>query len=47
MGHARALIGKKPEDYDEELLLKISKGKISVRDLEKINKNPKITPNLT
>jgi len=34
MGHARALIGKKPEDYDEELLLKISKGKISVRDLE-------------
>jgi ParB family chromosome partitioning protein len=38
MGHARALIGKKPEDYDEEVLLKISKGKISVRDLEK-NKN--------
>ena len=35
MGHARALIGKKPEDYDEELLLKISKGKMSVRDLEK------------
>ena len=35
MGHARTLIGKKPEDYDEELLLKISKGKISVRDLEK------------
>lgn len=34
MGHARALIGKRPEDYDEELLLKISKGKISVRDLE-------------
>ena len=34
MGHARTLIGKKPEDYDEELLLKISKGKISVRDLE-------------
>ena len=29
MGHARALIGKKPEDYDEELLLKISKGNIS------------------
>ena len=39
MGHARALIGKKPEDYDEELLLKISKGKISVRDLE--NNKPK------
>jgi ParB family chromosome partitioning protein len=35
MGHARALTGKKPEDYDEELLLKISKGKMSVRDLEK------------
>ena len=35
MGHARALIGKKPEDYDEEFLLKISKGKMSVRDLEK------------
>jgi ParB family chromosome partitioning protein len=35
MGHARALIGKKPEDYDEEILLKISKGKMSVRDLEK------------
>ena len=38
MGHARALIGKTPEDYNEELLSKISKGKISVRDLEK-NKN--------
>ena len=35
MGHARALIGKTPEDYNEELLSKISKGKISVRDLEK------------
>ncbi len=38
MGHARALIGKTPENYNEELLSKISKGKISVRDLEK-NKN--------
>tara|TARA_B100001057_G_scaffold424817_1_gene447820 strand:- start:180 stop:1022 length:843 start_codon:yes stop_codon:yes gene_type:complete len=38
MGHARALIGKNPDDYNEELLSKISKGKISVRDLEK-NKN--------
>lgn len=48
MGHARALIGKKPEDYDEEFLLKISKGKISVRDLEK-NKNKSkssLEPNL-
>ena len=48
MGHARALIGKKPEDYDKEFLLKISKGKISVRDLEK-NKNKSkssLEPNL-
>jgi ParB family chromosome partitioning protein len=48
MGHARALIGKKPEDYDEEFLSKIYKGKISVRDLEKNKKNSKISlePNL-
>ncbi|MDB3974149.1 ParB/RepB/Spo0J family partition protein [Alphaproteobacteria bacterium] len=48
MGHARALIGKKPEDYDEEFLSKIYKGKISVRDLEKNKKNPKKSsePNL-
>jgi ParB family chromosome partitioning protein len=48
MGHARALIGKKPEDYDEELLLKISKGKISVRDLEenKQKSKNKSEPNL-
>jgi len=48
MGHARALIGKKPEDYDEEFLLKISKGKISVRDLEKNKNKSKIStePNL-
>ena len=38
MGHARALISKRPEDYDKDFLLKISEGKISVRDLEK-NKN--------
>jgi ParB family chromosome partitioning protein len=44
MGHARALIGKKPEDYDEELLLKISKGKISVRDLEKNKQKSKNNP---
>ena len=49
MGHARALIGKKPEDYDEELLLKISKGKISVRDLENNKQKSKNNsePNLT
>jgi len=44
MGHARALIGKKPEDYDEEFLLKISKGKISVRDLEKNKNKSKSSP---
>jgi ParB family chromosome partitioning protein len=34
MGHARALIGKKPEDFEDKLLAKISNGKISVRDIE-------------
>ena len=48
MGHARALIGKNPEDYNEELLSKISKGKISVRDLEKNKSKTKVNsePNL-
>ena len=48
MGHARALIGKTPDDYNEELLSKISKGKISVRDLEKNKNNTKVNsePNL-
>jgi len=48
MGHARALIGKTPEDYNEELLSKISKGKISVRDLEKNKNKTKVNsePNL-
>jgi ParB family chromosome partitioning protein len=47
MGHARALIGKKPDDFDENTLNKIIKGKFSVRDLEK-NKSKKNTtePNL-
>ena len=47
MGHARALIGKKPEDLDQSILNQISKGKISVRDIEK-NKNRKMLtePNL-
>ena len=44
MGHARALIGKTPEDYNEELLSKISKGKISVRDLEKNKNKTKVNP---
>jgi len=48
MGHARALIGKSPEDYNEELLSKICKGKISVRDLEKNKNKTKVNaePNL-
>ena len=35
MGHARALIGKTPNDFDEYTLNKIVSGKISVRDLER------------
>ena len=48
MGHARALIGKTPDDYNEDLLLRISKGKISVRDLERNKNKTKINtdPNL-
>ena len=34
MGHARALVGKKPEDLDERLLAQINTGKASVRDIE-------------
>jgi len=34
MGHARALVGKKPEDLDEKLLSQINFGKASVRDIE-------------
>lgn len=47
MGHARALIGKTPNDFDEISLKKIENGRFSVRDLEK-NKNKKslIEPNL-
>ena len=41
MGHARALVGKKPGDLDEKILNQISTGKISVRDIEK-NKSKKI-----
>ena len=47
MGHARALIGKTPDDFDENTLNKIEKGKISVRDLEKNKtKSIKIEPNI-
>jgi len=47
MGHARALVGKKPEDLDEKILNQISSGNISVRDIEK-NKSKKssVEPNL-
>lgn len=40
MGHARALIGKTPNNFDEHTLERITKGKVSVRDLE-ISKNVK------
>ena len=39
MGHARALVGKKPEDLDEKILSQINSGKVSVRDIE--NNSPK------
>ncbi len=47
MGHARALVGKNPSDFDEKTLAHIASGKISVRDLE-MNKRRKMThdPNL-
>ena len=47
MGHARALVGKKPEDFDKKTLAIIATGKISVRDLE-TNKRKKLShePNL-
>ena len=47
MGHARALIGKKPNDFDEHTLNQIASGKISVRDLEKKKRKRNIKePNL-
>ena len=47
MGHARALVGKKPEDFDEKSLSLIATGKISVRDLEtNKRKKPSNEPNL-
>ena len=47
MGHARALVGKKPEDFDEKTLALIAKGKISVRELEtNKRKKPSHEPNL-
>ena len=35
MGHARALVGKTPNDFDDNSLKQIVNGKLSVRDLEK------------
>ena len=47
MGHARSLVGKKPEDLDEKLLSQINMGKASVRDIEKNYSKKKINePNL-
>ena len=47
MGHARALVGKTPNDFDDHTLNQIMSGKTSVRDLEN-NKRKIITqePNL-
>ena len=47
MGHARALVGKSPKEFNKEILNKISNGKISVRDLENNKQVNKATePNL-
>ena len=47
MGHARALVEKKPEDLDEKLLSQINIGKASVRDIENNYSKKKINePNL-
>ena len=47
MGHARALVGKTPAEFDEKTLAQIAKGKISVRDLEtNKRKKPAYEPNL-
>ena len=47
MGHARALVGKRPEDLDEKLLSQINIGKASVREIENNYFKKKINePNL-
>ena len=47
MGHARALIGKTPDNFDDKTLSIISSGKISVRDLEKNKRRVQnLEPNL-
>ena len=47
MGHARALVGKTPNDFNEDILNKIKIGNISVRNLETYkNKATTKEPNL-
>ena len=47
MGHARALVGKTPEELEEKPLLQINAGKASVRDIEQNSVKRKINePNL-
>ena len=47
MGHARALVGKTPEELDEKLLSQINAGKASVRDIEQNSVKKKTNePNL-
>src|SRR5210317_156825 len=47
MGHARALVGKAPEELDNRLLSQINIGKASVRDIEQNSPKKKINePNL-
>jgi len=47
MGHARALVGKSPQELNEKLLAQISAGKASVRDIEHNSVKKKINePNL-
>ena len=47
MGHARALVGKTPEELDEKLLSQINLGKASVRDIEQNSVKKKLNePNL-
>ncbi len=41
MGHARALVGKTPNDFDEYTLKQISLGKTSVRNLERNKRKQK------
>ena len=47
MGHAKALVGKNPEEFDEKILSKINIGKASVREIENYAVKKKINePNL-